>query len=88
MVRFYEIRDGLVARFGSETNVRKTLDISKHEWDTLGRLANGEPILQSRHRGRHVPNLRDATEEELSQARAAARLMMEKYCSTLDHKHR
>lgn len=84
LVHLYEIRDALVARFGTEAAARTAIKLDKKRWSTLGRLCNDEPLKQGRHRGSKpaVP-LRDATEGELSEARDIARAMIEAYARSL-----
>jgi hypothetical protein len=78
LIHLYEVRDAVAAYFGSEAAALKAIpNISATDWATLGRLANGEPILQGRHRGEHLGVLRQATAEELFKARAIARAMVE-----------
>jgi hypothetical protein len=79
LVHLYEIRDALAHCFGGEAAASATLRINESEWRRLGALANGEPLTQGRHRGQHLRQLRDATEEELEQAREIARSMIEAY---------
>jgi hypothetical protein len=69
-VHLYEVRDALVAHFGSELAARKGLEIGKKEWQRIGILADVEPVEVGRHRGRHAPALRAPTPEELDEARA------------------
>jgi hypothetical protein len=79
LVHLYEIRDALSKRFGGDAEARSALGISSKSWATLGRLANDEPLRQGRHRGKAEGPLRDATENELTEARATARSMVEAY---------
>ena len=77
LVHLYEVRDAAVEHFGSESAARKALGVSKSEWGTLGRLANDAPLKQGRHRGKQIKGVRDATNEELQQARTIARRILE-----------
>ncbi len=79
LVHLYEIPDALTKRFGSQSEARKELGISKADWNTLSALANMEPLRQGRHRGRALMSLRDATDAELSEARRIAHGMIEGY---------
>jgi hypothetical protein len=83
LVHLFEIREALVARFRSEGSARQTLGLSSRKWSTLGRLANDEPLNQGRHRGRQAPHLRDASPEELEDARSIAREMIVLYIKQL-----
>lgn len=73
LVHLYEIRDGLSAHYGGEAAVRKALRISKADWQRLGLLANIEPLVQGRHRGKHSGGQRVATRAELEDARRLVR---------------
>lgn len=84
LIHLYEIRDALSKRFGGEKKARSELGVSKTQWDRLGILANIEPIKQGRHRGGHIGTLRDATLDELNQAREIAVQMMHKYLEYLE----
>ena len=72
LVHLYEIRDAMATKFGNEHLARKALGISRPQWSRFRQLANDEPLTQGRHRGRKVDSLRDATEEELIEARKIA----------------
>jgi hypothetical protein len=79
LIHLYEIRDALSARFGSEQAARTALGIGETSWRALGRLANDAPLAQGRHRGQHPAQLREATEQELTDSRKIARDMIERY---------
>lgn len=84
-VHLYEIRDALKKKFGGEGNACSTLKISRtHCWGRLGQLADGEPLLEGRHRGARVGKLRHATPAELDEARGIAREMIRKYLEWLE----
>jgi hypothetical protein len=83
LVHLYEMRDALSSHFGSEESARRTLDITKQEWQQLGRLANTEPLREGRHRGRHPQGTRPATQEELAAARSAAKLLVLRFANTV-----
>jgi hypothetical protein len=65
----YEIRDALKTHFGEEMKARNALSISKNEWQRLGVLACVEPREEGRHRGQHPSGRRNATAQELNEAR-------------------
>jgi len=73
LVHLYEVREAIAKHYGGESPARAALGISGSEWSRLGRLANDEPLNQGRHRGAHVGALRDATTEELEEARSIVR---------------
>ncbi len=79
LVYLYEIRDTLSEHFGGEHAARSALSLSGNAWSRFGRLCNEEPLNQGRHRGRSFGTLRDATEEELDEARQFARTMIRTY---------
>jgi hypothetical protein len=82
-VHLYELRDAASKKYGGEGPARAALGISKGDWSLLGRLANDAPLRQGRHRGVHAHQLRDATLEELSEARRVARTILDAYAKTL-----
>jgi hypothetical protein len=84
LVHLYEIWEALTQKFGSERNAKRALGVSSGARSKLGQLANNEPLNQGRHRGRHAGSLRDATAEELDEARAIARDMLASYLEYLD----
>jgi hypothetical protein len=82
LIHLYEIRDALSSHFEGERPATAALGVSGGAWSTLGRLADGEPIREGRHRGRFAGELRNATENELREARDVARSLIMGY---LDH---
>ncbi len=85
LVHLYEIRDALSRQFGGEAAARSAVNITKAEWSRLGQLANNEPIIQGRHRGKSLGSLREATAAELSEAREIAYKMIESYVCHLEN---
>ena len=85
MTHLYEIRDALSRDLGGEKEARKVLGLTNAEWKDLGRIANDEPIEDSRHRGNH-PVLRQATDEETARVIDVARRMIRAYLDHLDRK--
>lgn len=79
LVHLYEIRDALSKFFGGEEETQKTLSLSASDWSRLGQLANSEPLNQGRHRGKSLGDLRDATQNELKEARTIASTFIESY---------
>jgi len=84
LVHLYEIRDALSKLFSGEKQARNALRLKASEWSRLGQLANSEPLKQGRHRGKSAGELRDASEEELTEARKIARSFVESYLVYLD----
>jgi hypothetical protein len=83
LVHLYEIRDALRKHYGGERAARGALGIAKPEWNRLGALANDEPLRQGRHRGEHLPALRDASASELEEARSIAKRWILLFAQTL-----
>jgi hypothetical protein len=83
LVHLYEIRDGLVRRYGSEVAARRALGIVRGEWNRLGTLANVEPLQEGRHRGKHPGAKRPATEAELVEVRSIARAWIMAFAATI-----
>jgi hypothetical protein len=85
LLYLYEIRDALYHKFGGERAVISALKTINHtDWSWFGNLCNEEPLRQGRHRGKKYNEPRDATEDELSKARAIAQAMIEGYVQYLD----
>lgn len=84
MVYLFEIRDALKNKFGSERDALKTLSVGQ-QWKLIGQLANDEGIREGRHRGIfRAAGLREATTDELKQAREAASGIIGAYLDHLD----
>ena len=84
LVHLYEIRDALKTRFEGEAKAYSALGVSSTDWKRLGRLANDYPLRQGRHRGEHAGELRDATPDELEQARSIAKELISAYIKYLE----
>lgn len=84
LIHLYEIRDALADRFGGHGQATAALGVSNTAWSTLGRLADGGPLREGRHRGKFPGELRDATEAELEEARTIARSLISGYIVHLD----
>ena len=87
LVHLYEIRDALQTKFGGKESTKDCLNISNSNWQRFGELTCVEPLNQGRHRGQHPGNLRDATQEELKEARKIAQEMIESYLGYLENQH-
>src|SRR5690606_872868 len=85
LVHLYEIREALASRFGGEREAREALGVCGSSWKEFGRICNHEPLRQGRHRGQNLGLLRDATKEELSEARKIAVELIESYLSFLEN---
>lgn len=87
LVHLYEVREGAAKRYGNDSAARSALRITRADWQTIGRLANHEPLRQGRHRGRRSTELRDATPEELATSRSIARRIIEAFAAQVsEHK--
>lgn len=85
LIHLYEIRESLKKKFGNKKQKTKiALNITETEWKRLGSLANFEPLRQGRHRGKNPGQLRNATHQELTEARAIAKKMIFAYLKYLD----
>lgn len=67
------------SRFDGAKSTRDEIGISASKWSTLSRLTNGEPLNQGRHRGSHLGDLRNATINELGQARDITKEMIDAF---------
>jgi hypothetical protein len=85
LVYLYDVRDALSTEFGGKEATCRALSISDELWGRFGYLANEEPLKQGRHRGRNLEILRDATEDELVEARTFIRELIEKYLDYLEN---
>lgn len=79
LVHLYEIRDALARKFSGGDTAKRELGISNKPWNRLGYLADVEPLNQGRHSGKHIGQLRDASEGEIEEARNIAIMMVEAY---------
>jgi len=88
-IYFYDIMEALKNRFGGKAEACGVLSISKKsEWGRLGELADNMPVKQGRHRGRFNDSLRNATLQELQEARNIARRLVEGYLKYLESKEK
>lgn len=83
MTHLYEIRDALSRHFGGDREAKQELGLTRAKWSDLGRIANKEPIEESRHRGDH-PVRRPVTEEERTRVIDFSRSMIRAYLNYLD----
>jgi len=87
LVHLFEVWETLAKTFGSEADARNSLGISNAKRSRLGQLANDEPLRQGRHRGKHPGGLRNATTDELDEARSIARKMIGAFLEYLEKQH-
>ena len=83
LTHLYEIRDALAKHFGSDAAAKTACGIGSSQWSTYGRLANEEPLLEGRHRGKNSGPLRHATDQELATVRDLAQDWIRKFAGTL-----
>ena len=88
LVHLYEIRDAVSKEFGGESNTISKLNITKKEWSDFGLIANKKPLLQGRHRGNNVGELRQADFSELDIVRKIASKIVENYMIYLEENAR
>lgn len=77
-IHLYEVRDTLVSKFGNGGMVRRVLGISSSDWSKFGNLANNDPLLEGRHRGKHGA-LRSADSTEREWALSFTQQLIEEY---------
>ena len=83
LVHLYEVREALATELQGSHVAMRILEIPRDNWSRLGELCNEEPLRQGRHRGKMGVALRDATHEELEEARSLARSMLRSYVQRL-----
>ena len=80
LIHLYEMRDALAAEFGGEGSACNAVKVSKAEWSDFGRMANEDPLLEGRHRGKRH-KLRRATQDEFEHATKFCQKLVEGYVS-------
>lgn len=87
-IHLFDILEALKDRFDEGgREIRQRLDVDKDKFNAFCTLANNpneKPVLQGRHKGRNIEELREATDEELSIARHVARELVFEYLRFLD----
>ena len=83
LVHLYEVREALATELQGSHVAMRILEIPRDNWSRLGELCNEKPLRQGRHRGKMGVALRDATHEELEEARSLARSMLRSYVQRL-----
>lgn len=86
LIHLYEVLDTLKSTFKNRIDALKQLGASGHTWSRLSKICNVLPLLQGRHRGNVGEALRNASEEELAEARGLAVGFIEAYINYLDRK--
>ncbi|MCO5792825.1 MAG: hypothetical protein HEQ21_08395 [Blastomonas sp.] len=80
LVHLHEIREALTTELGPKRSAHEVVDVSLADWRKFGKLANDEPLLEGRHRGKHQ-TLRKLTAAEASWAREFCKRIIEGYVS-------
>lgn len=78
LIHLYEIRETLSTEFSGERTAREAVGVSSGDWSKFGRLANEEPLLEGRHRGKHAA-LRKARPDEAAWALEFGQRLVEGY---------
>lgn len=78
LIHLYEIRETLSTEFSGEKAAREAVSVSSGDWSKFGRLANEEPLLEGRHRGKHS-DLRKASADEATWALNFGQRLIEGY---------
>lgn len=84
LIHLYEVLDTLASTFGAQVEALRHLGQPKRKWSRLGQICNDLPLRQGRHRGRVGVALRNASEEELSEARSLSAGFIEAYVEYLE----
>jgi len=79
LVHLYEIVEALNKKFRAQKKGIEAIGFSRNRWNRLKKLANVEPLLEGRHRGSFVGQLRNATKEEVEEATKIAEEIIHKY---------
>ena len=83
LLHLYEVRDAACSHFGNPRAAQDALAVSRSKWSDFGRIANDEPILHGRHRGKYIGPMRPATGDELELVREVALLIITRFSDTL-----
>jgi hypothetical protein len=83
-VHLYEILDALRKRFGNIKTASLALGITSPQWKRFRVLCNNSSLRQGRHRGMSIRVNRNATDSELTEARALALGMIKAYLQYLE----
>lgn len=83
LVFLFDIIEALESFFGSRARLASETGVSSAKIRMLGRLANKE-LFQGRHKGQNYDIIRDATEQELADAREIARELILEYLNFLE----
>jgi hypothetical protein len=85
-LHLYEIREALAKHLHVDGKTKEGV-LGGARWRRLRELANKTPVTQSRHRGAHLGKpVKEATAEQLAEARAIAQMMIEESLALLETK--
>jgi hypothetical protein len=82
LIHLYEIIESLNRHFGHKNETIRQIGFSDKKIKRLHKLCNAEPLQEGRHRGK-TQTLRNATEDELSEARKIARDLIHSFASKI-----
>lgn len=83
LVFLFDVFEALEKRFEGSPRVAVSTGVSRNRMDKLSQLANTE-IFQGRHKGHNYKSIRDATQEELNEARTIAKELIIGYLEYLE----
>ena len=83
LIHLFEIRETVVCYVQKPPVQHQQVNVSASDWSKFGRLANDEPLLEGRHRGKRS-ELRKATSEEVRWALCFGQCLIEGYVQLLD----
>lgn len=78
LIHLYEIRETLSTELSGAEAAWQDVGVSSGDWSKFGRLANEEPLLEGRHRGKHAA-LRKASLDETTWALEFGQRLIEGY---------
>jgi hypothetical protein len=78
LIHLYEIRDAIAVEYETEAAAKTAVNASSSDWSKFGRMANNDPLLEGRHRGKHT-GLRALKADELAFAKSFSRSLIEGY---------
>lgn len=84
LTALFDLYEVLSERFGNKHDIRDSLGVSINNITRFKRIVNDLPLKQGRHSGGKIKILRDATNEEISEARDIAKALLLNYLLFLD----
>tara|TARA_B100001939_G_C16884756_1_gene592538 strand:- start:254 stop:1021 length:768 start_codon:yes stop_codon:yes gene_type:complete len=86
LIHLYEIKETVDTVFG-KSNAKRVLGIADQSWSRLIKMANNEPLVEGRHRGKH-DGLRRMSEDERNEVYKIAQGIIENYVHHISTKDR